>query len=238
MTCITRQTGNRHTARHHHRETSALGRPGRIATRILCTRRVRREGISSSTDAIIDGMPPHIASSSVHKDIGVTTSATRPSTPRKPSTPTGRSSPGAAALGPAGNTVPPPRKNGTTSSPTSNSASCRWAPAAAPSPPPASTSTPDIRCPLLRPDPAQRPRLAQIRDNLTARIGEAQREGWTGEAEGLQVSLAAAHQETRPDGPDRCPAAPPPVIHLGMPGQAPAVSRTVTTAATLPEHTR
>ena len=34
------------------------------------------------------------------------------------------------------------------------------------------------RCPLLRVDPAQRPRLAQICDSLTARIGEAEREGW------------------------------------------------------------
>jgi hypothetical protein len=49
-----------------------------------------------------------------------------------------------------------------------------------------------IRCPLLRIDPAQRPRLASIRDSLTARIAEAEREGWTGEAEGLKVSLAAA----------------------------------------------
>ena len=32
-----------------------------------------------------------------------------------------------------------------------------------------------IRCPLLRPDPAQRPRLADIRDNLIARITEAER---------------------------------------------------------------
>ena len=49
-----------------------------------------------------------------------------------------------------------------------------------------------VRCPLLRIDPAQRPRLAGIRDSLTARIAEAEREGWTGEAEGLKVSLAAA----------------------------------------------
>jgi hypothetical protein len=49
-----------------------------------------------------------------------------------------------------------------------------------------------IRCPLLRIDPDQRPRLAAIRDNLTARIAEAEHEGWTGEAEGLKVSLAAA----------------------------------------------
>ncbi len=49
-----------------------------------------------------------------------------------------------------------------------------------------------IRCPLLRVEPGQRQRLAGIRDNLTARITEALREGWLGEAEGLKVSLAAA----------------------------------------------
>ena len=46
--------------------------------------------------------------------------------------------------------------------------------------------------PLLRIDPAQRHRLQEIHDSLTARITEAEREGWTGEAEGLKVSLAAA----------------------------------------------
>jgi hypothetical protein len=52
-----------------------------------------------------------------------------------------------------------------------------------------------IRCPLLRIDPAQRSRLQDIRDNLLARIAEAEREGWTGEAEGLKVSLAAANNK-------------------------------------------
>ena len=52
-----------------------------------------------------------------------------------------------------------------------------------------------VRCPLLRVDPAQRPRLEEIRDNLTARISEARREGWTGEAEGLKVSLTAANNK-------------------------------------------
>jgi hypothetical protein len=42
------------------------------------------------------------------------------------------------------------------------------------------------------PDPAQRPRIAEIRDNLTARIAEAEREGWLGEIEGLKISLAGA----------------------------------------------
>ena len=49
-----------------------------------------------------------------------------------------------------------------------------------------------IRCPMLRIDPAQRQRLRDIRASLTARITEAEREGWTGEAEGLKVSLTAA----------------------------------------------
>jgi hypothetical protein len=33
---------------------------------------------------------------------------------------------------------------------------------------------------MLWPDPAQRPRIAEIRDNLIARISEAEREGWLG----------------------------------------------------------
>jgi integrase len=52
-----------------------------------------------------------------------------------------------------------------------------------------------VRCPLLRPDPAQRLRLVEIRDNLHARIAEARREGWLGEADGLQISLNGARQK-------------------------------------------
>jgi integrase len=52
-----------------------------------------------------------------------------------------------------------------------------------------------VRCPLLRISPAQRGRLEDIRDNLLARIAEAEREGWTGEAGGLKVSLAAANNK-------------------------------------------
>jgi len=50
-----------------------------------------------------------------------------------------------------------------------------------------------LRCPLLRPDPAARPRLEQIRDNLLARITEAESRRWYGEAEGLKVSLTGAN---------------------------------------------
>ncbi|MGH9055910.1 MAG: tyrosine-type recombinase/integrase [Acidimicrobiales bacterium] len=52
-----------------------------------------------------------------------------------------------------------------------------------------------VRCPMLWPDPDQRPRLVEIRDNLVARIAEAEREGWLGEVEGLGVSLAGAEDK-------------------------------------------
>ena len=52
-----------------------------------------------------------------------------------------------------------------------------------------------VRCPMLKPDPAQRSRLEEIRDNLEARIIEAKREGWLGEIEGLQVSFSGARNK-------------------------------------------
>jgi hypothetical protein len=48
---------------------------------------------------------------------------------------------------------------------------------------------------MLWPDPNQRTRLVEIRDNLAARITEAEREGWFGEIEGLHVSLAGASEK-------------------------------------------
>ena len=65
-----------------------------------------------------------------------------------------------------------------------------------------------------------------IRDNLIARIEEAQREGWIGEADGLQVSLAAAtHKLAQLDDL----AARRTTIHLGMPGFPEVAGRTVAT---------
>jgi integrase len=83
-----------------------------------------------------------------------------------------------------------------------------------------------IRCPLLRPDPARRQRLEEITANLTARIAEAQREGWTGEAEALNISLSAArHKLAQLDNLTRRQA----TIHLGMPGFAAITAQTTTT---------
>ncbi len=86
-----------------------------------------------------------------------------------------------------------------------------------------------IRCPLLRPDPAQRPRVVQIGDNLHARVKEARREGWAGEIEGLQVSLAATRQKL--DQADHL-AARDATAHAGMPDFAHVAGRNITTPRT------
>lgn len=52
-----------------------------------------------------------------------------------------------------------------------------------------------IRCPMLRPDPAQRVRLEEIRTNLTERALEAETKGWLGELEGIQISITAAEEK-------------------------------------------
>lgn len=84
-----------------------------------------------------------------------------------------------------------------------------------------------IRCPLLRPDPAQRPRLIEIRDNLHARIDEARHQGWAGEVEGLQISLAGARQKVAQA--DQL-AARRTAVHRGMPDFAHIAGRNITTA--------
>ena len=81
-----------------------------------------------------------------------------------------------------------------------------------------------VRCPLLRVEPGQRQRLADIRGNLTARISEAQREGWLGEAEGLKVSLAAA--EAKLAQVDGLIARRRNVVSLGMPSFPDVAGRT------------
>lgn len=82
-----------------------------------------------------------------------------------------------------------------------------------------------VRCPVLRIDPAQRPRLAGIRDNLTARITEAEHESWLGEAEGLRVSLAAA-QGKLAELDERARRAS--TVNLGLPAYRDIAARTAT----------
>lgn len=52
-----------------------------------------------------------------------------------------------------------------------------------------------VRCPVLIINLDERPRLVEIRDNLMERIAEAEREGWLGEVEALSVSQAAAEEK-------------------------------------------
>jgi hypothetical protein len=82
-----------------------------------------------------------------------------------------------------------------------------------------------VRCSLLRPDPAQRGRLEEIRVNLHDRIAEAEREGWLGEIEGLKVSLAGtedklAQIETALRRQQQA-------VHLGMPAFPDIAGRSV-----------
>jgi hypothetical protein len=50
-----------------------------------------------------------------------------------------------------------------------------------------------VRCPLLRVNPHEKLRLAEIRDNTVARIAEASERGWLGDLEQLNLTLAAAN---------------------------------------------
>ncbi len=81
-----------------------------------------------------------------------------------------------------------------------------------------------LRCPLLRPDPDQHHRMTEIRDNLIARIDEAQHNGWLGEVEGLEVSLTATRQKIAQLDELTARAT---TVHLGMPNVTDLVSRTI-----------
>jgi len=67
------------------------------------------------------------------------------------------------------------------------------------------------------PSPDQRHRIAEIRDNLIARIAEAEREGWLGEIEGLKISLTGASDKLAQIDRRSQPATP---VDIGMPAFA------------------
>jgi hypothetical protein len=109
------------------------------------------------TDAVLNGLPPHIAQIVAGQAISTSPWATRPSIPTKRSRPTSGSSPAGELCGRARNTGFPPTKNGPSSSATSRNARFRSAPAAARSPLPASTSTPASDAPCSGPIPPNAP---------------------------------------------------------------------------------
>ncbi|HEY9328571.1 MAG TPA: site-specific integrase [Streptomyces sp.] len=81
-----------------------------------------------------------------------------------------------------------------------------------------------IRCPVLIIDVMDRSRLVEIRDNLGDRIEEAEREGWLGEVEALSVSKSAADEkiaqlDARQDRKESA-------VFLGIPSFSQVVART------------
>ena len=80
-----------------------------------------------------------------------------------------------------------------------------------------------LRCPLLRPDPDERGRLTQIRDNLLDRIAEAETNRWFGEVEGLKVSLAGARDKLAQM--DQIATRRDTAVHLGIPTFSDAAGR-------------
>ena len=104
-----------------------------------------------------------------------------------------------------------------------------------------------LRCSMHWPSPSQRHRIAEIRDNLIARIAEAEREGWPGEIEGLKISLAGASNnlaqlDRRSQLPAPVdigmPALPPhpPKTHHPGPGDPPATGSPAVTHLALHDH--
>jgi len=79
-----------------------------------------------------------------------------------------------------------------------------------------------VRCPLLRVDPAQIPRLEEISANLGDRLQEAREQGWLGEVAAIETTLGAAGQKLAAmrDLTTRRTS-----IHLGMPDVRPSAGR-------------
>jgi integrase len=72
-----------------------------------------------------------------------------------------------------------------------------------------------VRCPLLRVDPAQKPRLEEIHANLIDRLQEAKEQGWLGEVAAIETTLAATEQKLHAM---QAAATQSSAVSLGMPG--------------------
>jgi hypothetical protein len=55
-----------------------------------------------------------------------------------------------------------------------------------------------VRCPLLRIDPAQKPRLEKIHANLIDGLRETKDQGWLGEVAAIETTLAAEPRNSKP----------------------------------------
>lgn len=82
-----------------------------------------------------------------------------------------------------------------------------------------------VRCPLLRVDPAQLPRLEEIHANLVDRLQEAKEQGWLGEVAAIETTMAAAAQKL---DAMRTLAVRSTAVHLGMPNARTSTGRAST----------
>ncbi|MEV5500387.1 site-specific integrase [Nonomuraea fuscirosea] len=87
-----------------------------------------------------------------------------------------------------------------------------------------------VRCPLLRVDPAQIPRLEEIHVNLIDRLAEAKQQGWLGEVAAIETTLAAAEQKLQAM---RKAAVRTSTVHLGMPSIRKTAGRSTDASTTL-----
>jgi hypothetical protein len=231
MTCVTPRAGNRHTADHHQHETSApeSTRQNRY-TNPLHTASADRRRIFV-TDALRSGLPPHIAAKicghtvldttmgyaaiypqdviTHHRAFIARRRAERPSEEYRELTASeweeflAHFELRKVALGTCG------RDYGT---PCAHENAC-------------------VRCPLLRVDPAQRPRLEEIHANLLDRLQEAREQGWLGEVAAIETTLAAAAQKLEAM---RELTARRTTVSLGMPGR-PALAATTADRSSAPD---
>jgi integrase len=84
-----------------------------------------------------------------------------------------------------------------------------------------------VRCPLLRVDPVQRPRLEEIHANLLERLQEAREQGWLGEVAAIQTTLAAAGQKLQA----MCETTRGNTVSLGMPNIRQSIGRSTEAAS-------
>ncbi|MFD4433192.1 site-specific integrase [Nocardia sp. NPDC058497] len=91
---------------------------------------------------------------------------------------------------PPRNTGRSPTRNGPSSKSTSTNARSNWGRAGAPTPRLAAMSTPASACPMLHVDPRMIHRLNDIETDLEQRRQRAHEEGWLGEIEGIDLTLA------------------------------------------------
>ncbi len=145
-----------------------------------------------ATEAVTGGLPVHIVGRLLGAQEPQHHSATWRCSTTSWSAPTVRFSMLVVLCARSLNIANPPTRSGKTSSSISSCANSNSVPVAAPYGTPCKHEHACLRCPSLRVDPRARRRLVEIIANLRDRIEEAQVNGWTGEVEGLRVSLKAA----------------------------------------------